>query len=160
MGAKGIRRIALLAYPLVDVLDVAGPSEVFGATQRALAAVGGSGEAGYSVELLSSSQGARNRNGQRGEAAGPQELPRTRVPDRYADRGRRLGRPGSGEGPGSAQMVEAHGAESQAPGFDLHRRIRAGSRGAPRRPAGDHPLEMVPAARLDALVASLSVSVD
>ncbi len=56
MGAKGIRRIALLAYPLVDVLDVAGPSEVFGATQRALAAVGGSGEAGYSVELLSSSQ--------------------------------------------------------------------------------------------------------
>ena len=40
MGAQGLRRIALLAYPLVDLLDVAGPSEVFGATPRALAAVG------------------------------------------------------------------------------------------------------------------------
>ena len=56
MGTRAIRRVALLAYPLVDVLDVAGPSEVFGATRRALAAVGDSGEAGYSVQLLSNSQ--------------------------------------------------------------------------------------------------------
>jgi transcriptional regulator GlxA family with amidase domain len=56
MGAKTLRRIALLAYPLVDILDVAGPSEVFSATRRALAAVGGSGEAGYSVDLLSNSE--------------------------------------------------------------------------------------------------------
>jgi transcriptional regulator GlxA family with amidase domain len=55
MSAKGVRRIALLAYPLVDLLDVAGPSEVFSATRRALAAVG-SGGAGYSVEVLSSSR--------------------------------------------------------------------------------------------------------
>jgi transcriptional regulator GlxA family with amidase domain len=56
MSAPVLRRIALLAYPLVDILDVAGPSEVFGATRRALAAVGGRGDAGYSVELLSSSR--------------------------------------------------------------------------------------------------------
>jgi transcriptional regulator GlxA family with amidase domain len=56
MSAQGLRRIALLAYPHVDLLDVAGPSEVFGATRRALSAVGGSGEAGYTVELLSNSR--------------------------------------------------------------------------------------------------------
>jgi transcriptional regulator GlxA family with amidase domain len=56
MSAPVLRRVALLAYPLVDILDVAGPSEVFGATRRALAAVGGRGDAGYSVELLSSSR--------------------------------------------------------------------------------------------------------
>jgi transcriptional regulator GlxA family with amidase domain len=56
MGVQAPRRIALLAYPLVDLLDVAGPSEVFGATPRALAAVGSPGEAGYSVEVLSSSR--------------------------------------------------------------------------------------------------------
>jgi transcriptional regulator GlxA family with amidase domain len=55
MGAQDLRRIALLAYPFVDLLDVAGPSEVFGATQRALAAVGSPSEAGYSLEVLSSS---------------------------------------------------------------------------------------------------------
>jgi transcriptional regulator GlxA family with amidase domain len=56
MSAQGIRRVALLAYPLVDVLDVAGPSEVFAATQRAVTQVGGPVKAGYSVEVLSSSQ--------------------------------------------------------------------------------------------------------
>lgn len=56
MSAPGFRRIALLAYPLADLLDVAGPSEVFGATRRALAALGGTGDAGYRVELLSSSR--------------------------------------------------------------------------------------------------------
>jgi transcriptional regulator GlxA family with amidase domain len=55
MSVQGIRRIALVAYPAVDVLDVAGPSEVFAATQRAVAAVGGPSEAGYSIEVLSSS---------------------------------------------------------------------------------------------------------
>src|SRR5262249_20528534 len=56
MGAQDLRRIALLAYPLVDLLDVAGQSEVFGATQRALAAVGSPGQAGYSVEVLSNAR--------------------------------------------------------------------------------------------------------
>jgi transcriptional regulator GlxA family with amidase domain len=56
MGAQGPRRIALLAYPHVDLLDVAGPSEVFGAAGRALAAVGRPGEAGYSVQVLSNSR--------------------------------------------------------------------------------------------------------
>jgi transcriptional regulator GlxA family with amidase domain len=56
MGAQDLHRIALLAYPGVDLLDVAGPSEVFGAARRALAAVGGSLDAGYSVRVLSSSR--------------------------------------------------------------------------------------------------------
>ena len=41
MGLPGLRRIAVLVYPHVDLLDVAGPSEVFAATRQALAAVGG-----------------------------------------------------------------------------------------------------------------------
>jgi transcriptional regulator GlxA family with amidase domain len=56
MSATGLRRIALVAYPLVDLLDVAGPSEVFGAAGRAQAAVGGSSAAGYLLEVLSSSR--------------------------------------------------------------------------------------------------------
>jgi transcriptional regulator GlxA family with amidase domain len=56
MSAQGVRRIVLLAYPRADLLDVAGPSEVFGATRRAVAAVGGLGAGGYSVEVLSNSQ--------------------------------------------------------------------------------------------------------
>jgi transcriptional regulator GlxA family with amidase domain len=56
MGAQDRLRIALIVYPDVDFLDVAGPCEVFGATQRALAALGRPGEAGYTVELLSSSR--------------------------------------------------------------------------------------------------------
>jgi transcriptional regulator GlxA family with amidase domain len=56
MSARNLRRIALLTYPLVDLLDVAGPSEVFGATQSALAALGRPSEAGYCVEVLSSSR--------------------------------------------------------------------------------------------------------
>jgi transcriptional regulator GlxA family with amidase domain len=50
-----MHRVALLAYPLVDVLDVAGPSEVFAAAQRAVAAVGGPTGACYSIQVLSSS---------------------------------------------------------------------------------------------------------
>jgi transcriptional regulator GlxA family with amidase domain len=50
-----MRRIALLAYPLVDVIDVAGPSEVFAAAQRAVTEVGGSAGEGYAIEVLSSS---------------------------------------------------------------------------------------------------------
>jgi transcriptional regulator GlxA family with amidase domain len=46
----------LLAYPSVDLLDVAGPSEVFAATRRALAAVGGPAEGAYSLEILSTSR--------------------------------------------------------------------------------------------------------
>jgi transcriptional regulator GlxA family with amidase domain len=53
MGTQDPLRIALLAYPRVDLLDVAGPSEVFGAARRALAAVGSPRAAGYSVEVLS-----------------------------------------------------------------------------------------------------------
>jgi transcriptional regulator GlxA family with amidase domain len=56
MGAQDRLRIALVVYPGVDFLDVAGPCEVFGATQRALVALGRPGEAGYPVELLSSSR--------------------------------------------------------------------------------------------------------
>jgi transcriptional regulator GlxA family with amidase domain len=56
MGAQDILRIALLAYPRVDLLDVAGPSEVFGATRRALAAVGSPSAAGYCVEVLSTAR--------------------------------------------------------------------------------------------------------
>jgi transcriptional regulator GlxA family with amidase domain len=59
MGAQEPRRIALLAYPRVDLLDVAGPSEVFGAARRALAAVGRPGAAGYCVEVLTSGRELR-----------------------------------------------------------------------------------------------------
>jgi transcriptional regulator GlxA family with amidase domain len=55
MKAQGIRRVAVLAYPHVDFLDVAGPTEVFAATRRAVAAVGDPADAGYSLEVLSSS---------------------------------------------------------------------------------------------------------
>lgn len=55
MGVSGLRRIAILAYPMVDILDVAGPSEVFGAARRAVVAVGGPRDSGYSVEVLSTS---------------------------------------------------------------------------------------------------------
>jgi transcriptional regulator GlxA family with amidase domain len=55
MSTQAIRRVALLVYPLVDLLDVAGPSEVFGAAGRALAAVDGASGPGYSVEVLSTS---------------------------------------------------------------------------------------------------------
>ncbi len=47
-------RVAILVYPGVDLLDVAGPSEVFSAARRAVAASGGRG--GYSVEILSNSR--------------------------------------------------------------------------------------------------------
>jgi transcriptional regulator GlxA family with amidase domain len=56
MGMPGLRRIALLAYPLVDVLDVAGPSEVFSTARRAVAAVGGPCDSGYSLEILTTSR--------------------------------------------------------------------------------------------------------
>jgi transcriptional regulator GlxA family with amidase domain len=56
MSAPALRRIVLLAYPGVDLLDVAGPCEVFGATGRALVAVGGPDQAGYRVEVLSNSR--------------------------------------------------------------------------------------------------------
>jgi transcriptional regulator GlxA family with amidase domain len=56
MGTRPPRRIALLAYPHADLLDVAGPSEVFSVAQRALADVGNRGESGYSVEILSNSR--------------------------------------------------------------------------------------------------------
>jgi transcriptional regulator GlxA family with amidase domain len=56
MSTQGLRRIALLAYPLVDPLDVAGPGEVFSCARDALAAVGGPDAAGYVVEVLSSSR--------------------------------------------------------------------------------------------------------
>jgi transcriptional regulator GlxA family with amidase domain len=52
----GRARIAILAYPLVDVLDVAGPSEVFSAAKRAVAAVGGPSDSGYSLEILTASR--------------------------------------------------------------------------------------------------------
>jgi transcriptional regulator GlxA family with amidase domain len=56
MGMPDLRRIALLAYPYVDALDVAGPSEVFSAARRAVAAVGGPCDSGYSVEILTASR--------------------------------------------------------------------------------------------------------
>jgi transcriptional regulator GlxA family with amidase domain len=56
MGASGLRRVALLAYPLADVLDVAGPSEVFGAARRAVAGVGGPQNSGYSLEILTTTR--------------------------------------------------------------------------------------------------------
>jgi transcriptional regulator GlxA family with amidase domain len=56
MGAQGLVRVVLLAYPGVDLLDVAGPGEVFGAAGRALAAVGGPDGAGYCVQVLSSTR--------------------------------------------------------------------------------------------------------
>lgn len=52
MGTNGLRRVALLAYPLVDAVDVAGPSEVFAAARRAVAETGGPGDSGYSLEIL------------------------------------------------------------------------------------------------------------
>ncbi len=51
------RRVAILVYPGVDLLDVAGPSEIFGAARRAVAAAGGPAGAGYSLELLAASRG-------------------------------------------------------------------------------------------------------
>ncbi len=56
MGTSDLRRIALLAYPLVNVLDVAGPGEVFSAARRAVAAVGGPCDSGYSLEILTASR--------------------------------------------------------------------------------------------------------
>jgi transcriptional regulator GlxA family with amidase domain len=56
MDSKPLRRIALLVYASVDVLDVAGPCEVFSAAQRAVAAAGGPGDSGYSLELLTTSR--------------------------------------------------------------------------------------------------------
>jgi transcriptional regulator GlxA family with amidase domain len=56
MGKSGLRRMALLVYPLVDVLDVAGPSEVFSAARRAVAAVGGPCDSSYSLEIVAASR--------------------------------------------------------------------------------------------------------
>jgi transcriptional regulator GlxA family with amidase domain len=56
LKADEVRRIAVIVYPGVDLLDVAGPSEVFGAARRAVAAGGGGARGGYSVEILSSSR--------------------------------------------------------------------------------------------------------
>ena len=56
MSPQSPRRIALLTYPGVDLLDVAGPTEVFAAARRASEAGGSRGDAGYSLEILSSSK--------------------------------------------------------------------------------------------------------
>jgi transcriptional regulator GlxA family with amidase domain len=56
MSTTADRRIAIVVYPGVDLLDVAGPSEIFAATRRAVAAASGPAGAGYSLELLSASR--------------------------------------------------------------------------------------------------------
>jgi transcriptional regulator GlxA family with amidase domain len=56
MGARGLRRVAVLAYPQVDVVDVAGPCEVFAGARPALRAAGVAEDAGYAVDVLSSTR--------------------------------------------------------------------------------------------------------
>jgi transcriptional regulator GlxA family with amidase domain len=56
MSDPASRRVVIVTYPLVDLLDVAGPSEVFDATGQALAATGRPGEPGYSLEVVSSTK--------------------------------------------------------------------------------------------------------
>jgi hypothetical protein len=106
MSAQNPRRIALLTYPFVDLLDVAGPSEVFGATQRALAALGRPSEAGYSVEVLSNSPELAIETDSAVALPGPPELRWGSVADRHATGRGRLGRRESGDGSGSAPVVE------------------------------------------------------
>jgi transcriptional regulator GlxA family with amidase domain len=56
MGVQGLRRVAVIAYPRVDPLDVAGPCEVFATARSALRALGAPNEPGYAVEVLSCSR--------------------------------------------------------------------------------------------------------
>ncbi len=56
MNATADRRIAILVYPGVDLLDVACPSEIFCAARRAVTAAGGPAGAGYSLEILTASR--------------------------------------------------------------------------------------------------------
>jgi transcriptional regulator GlxA family with amidase domain len=56
MGADSRRRVVVVAYPQVDVLDVAGPCEVFASVQDALGRSGMRHQAGYTVEVFSSSR--------------------------------------------------------------------------------------------------------
>jgi transcriptional regulator GlxA family with amidase domain len=56
MGADSRRRVVVVAYPQVDVLDVAGPCEVFASVQDALYRAGVRHQAGYTVEVFSTSR--------------------------------------------------------------------------------------------------------
>ena len=56
MGAQALRRVAVVAYPQADAIDVAGPCEVFDTCKSALLAAGAADEAGYAIEVLSASK--------------------------------------------------------------------------------------------------------
>ena len=143
MGLPGLRRIAVLVYPHVDLLDVAGPSEVFAATRQALAAVGGTRESGYASRDPRCLAGACCRDGQWGQAACRPQLPRSSWPDRYAARGGRTGIRRGGEGSSTALLAEPDGASGPPRWLDLHRRSSSWrQRGCSTAP-GDDPLEIL-----------------
>ncbi len=56
MGAQPLRRVAVVAYPQADAIDVAGPCEVFATSKWALRAAGIADEPGYAVEVLSAAR--------------------------------------------------------------------------------------------------------
>jgi transcriptional regulator GlxA family with amidase domain len=58
VGRPGTRRVAMLAYPGVQILDVTGPLEVFARTARWLRDHGRRGDDAYSVEIIGLRRGA------------------------------------------------------------------------------------------------------
>ncbi len=58
IGGRGpARRVVVVAYPQVNILDVAGPAEVFNATRLISPAADAGGVEGYEIELISTAGG-------------------------------------------------------------------------------------------------------
>src|SRR5258706_4734386 len=55
---KGMLRVAMLAYPGIQMLDVTGPLEVFSRTSRLLKEQGKRGDDAYSVEIVGVTRGS------------------------------------------------------------------------------------------------------
>ena len=117
------RVVELVAFPSVQMLDVAGPLQVFATANDVLAELGE--KAFYALRIVSQGRRQRCRVGRRGDRH--RAAIRAGRADRHAAPGRRAGRASRGRRSGASRLYPQPGEGRAAGGLRLHRRA------APRR---------------------------
>ena len=130
------RNVAILLFDEVEVLDFAGPFEIF-------AVAGRRGEGEAALQRLhrrrESRDDQRAQQPDRHAALHPRRLPAARL----VRDPRRLGIARGDAQPGDPRLGQAAARADGTDAFGLHRGIRAGDGGAARRAASDHPSRLV-----------------